>query len=346
MKVLHVLASNKYSGAENVACQIIDMFKNDRDIEMAYCSPEGSISETLKDKNILYIPIKKLSLSEIKKVIKEYNPDVIHCHDLKAVVVCSNFKNIKKIAHIHVNHPKMSKLSLRSIIAKYALKKSNHIFWVSDSCFNDFIFKKSFKSKSDVLNNIISIEDLEKKIDKDREKYEYDVVYCGRLTEQKNPMRMIDIFEKLKLKKQNVKIVVCGNGDLFDDFKNEIKNRGLEDNVQMLGFVANPFDIIFHSKIMILTSYFEGTPMTALESLALGTPIVSTNIDGMKKLITNGYNGYLYETNEEAVEIIIDLINNEQKLLKLKKEAKDFSEKYNDKKTYKSILCEKYEELL
>ena len=48
MRVLHVLASNKYSGAENVACQIIKMF--DGEVEMAYCSPDGEIAKSLHEK--------------------------------------------------------------------------------------------------------------------------------------------------------------------------------------------------------------------------------------------------------------------------------------------------------
>ena len=53
MRVLHLLASNKYSGAENVVCQIIDMFKGE--VEMAYCSPNGTIANSLKDKNVTFI---------------------------------------------------------------------------------------------------------------------------------------------------------------------------------------------------------------------------------------------------------------------------------------------------
>ena len=49
MRVLHVLHSNQYSGAENVVCQIIEMFKNDENIEMAYCSRDGQIGKVLKE---------------------------------------------------------------------------------------------------------------------------------------------------------------------------------------------------------------------------------------------------------------------------------------------------------
>ena len=89
MKILHLLASNKYSGAENVVCQIIDMFKNE--IEMAYCSPNGPIENTLKDKQITFLPLSKLSKSEIQKIINTYKPDVIHAHDVKASIVASGF---------------------------------------------------------------------------------------------------------------------------------------------------------------------------------------------------------------------------------------------------------------
>lgn len=343
MKVLHLLASNKYSGAENVVCQIIKMF--DKEIEMAYCSPEGTISETLKDKKIKYIPLKKLSLKEIKKAINEYKPDVVHCHDLKAIVLCSNIGNVKKIAHIHVNHPKMKSVTIRSLIANKCLKNFQHIYWVSQSCLCDFKYHKKFLNKSTVLPNIISIEDLYKTIDinvKDSEKI-YDIVYCGRITYQKNPLRILDIVEMLKRNKKDVKIVVCGDGDLYDIFKQETTKRGLEDNVELKGFVKNPASIIKQSKLMILTSFFEGTPMTALESMALGVPIVSTKTDGMKNLINEGKNGYLYETNEEAVNIIMRVLESPSRLSKIMSSSMKFAKDYNNIEKYKNKLKIIYE---
>ena len=58
MKVLHLLQSNRFSGAENVVCQIIDMFRTDKDIEMVYCSPDGPIKETLTERKIRFVPLK------------------------------------------------------------------------------------------------------------------------------------------------------------------------------------------------------------------------------------------------------------------------------------------------
>ncbi|MFR5984224.1 MAG: hypothetical protein ACLUG3_01310 [Bacilli bacterium] len=50
MKVMHLLATDSFSGAENVVCQIIDMYKNNENIDMIYCSPNGKIKDKLVEK--------------------------------------------------------------------------------------------------------------------------------------------------------------------------------------------------------------------------------------------------------------------------------------------------------
>ena len=113
MKVLHVLASNKYSGAENVVCQIIDAFKDE--VDMAYCSLDGDIKNTLAEKKVKFCPMNKFSLKELKRVVEEYKPDIVHAHDLKAICLVSMLsKKYKKVGHVHVNDKaKMSKISLK-----------------------------------------------------------------------------------------------------------------------------------------------------------------------------------------------------------------------------------------
>ena len=70
MKILHILNSNKFSGAENVAITIINNMKNDN--EIIYVSPEGQIREHLQENNIDYEPVRKVCIKEIKRVIKKY----------------------------------------------------------------------------------------------------------------------------------------------------------------------------------------------------------------------------------------------------------------------------------
>lgn len=339
MKVLHLLASNKYSGAENVVCQIIKMF--DGEIEMAYCSPNGEIKKTLENMNIQFFPLEKLNVKNFKKVVAEFKPDIIHAHDLKACMVVSKINGIRKVAHIHCNHEKMRKYSLRSLIAKHIFNRFSNVIWVSKESENEFVFKNSIKNKSMVLENIVSLEDINLRKEKAKLTQGYDVVYCGRLVELKNPLRILEI---VKLLDKSVKIGIVGNGDMESVMREKIKQFNLMDRIELLGFVDIPFKIIENSKVMLMTSKTEGTPMSALESLCLKTPIISTAVGGMKDLIIDNENGFLYNTNVDAAKIITKLLNSEKFLLKLKQKTFEFAKKYNDCDKWKNKLRKVYEE--
>ena len=117
MKIMHLLATNSFSGAENVVCQIIDMYKNDKDLDMVYCSPNGKIKNKLVEKNIKFYPLNKLNYSSIKKAIMDFEPDIIHAHDIKATIYASLFsKKCKIISHVHGNSIDMRKTSLKSLL--------------------------------------------------------------------------------------------------------------------------------------------------------------------------------------------------------------------------------------
>lgn len=86
MKVLHLLSTNSYAGAENVACQIIEMI-NGGNIECVYCSLDGRIRETLNNKNIKFLPIKKVKEKELEETVLAEKIDLIHSHDFRATYV-------------------------------------------------------------------------------------------------------------------------------------------------------------------------------------------------------------------------------------------------------------------
>ena len=81
--VLHILPSSSFSGAENVVCQIIKMFSGS-DYKMYYCSPDGRIRDALEENNIDFLPLREFSVKELKRIISETKPDIIHAHDMRA----------------------------------------------------------------------------------------------------------------------------------------------------------------------------------------------------------------------------------------------------------------------
>lgn len=320
MKVMHLLPTDKFSGAENVVCQIISMVKTRHPIDFVYCSKNGEIKEALEDRNIKYNLMKEFSFSEIKRVISEEKPDVIHAHDMRAslyAALCC--KKIPLIAHIHNNSYESRKLTLKSILFLVAAKKAKHIFWVSESAYKGYKFNYLLKAKSSILYNIIDIAQSKNRLAEDEKEYNYDVIYLGRLSYEKNPEKMLKVFEIISQKRPETKMAIVGNGDLMNKVQESIRKNAFLKNVSCLGFVKNPYKILYDSKVMIMTSRWEGTPMCALEAMALGVPIVSTPTDGLADLVDDGKTGFLeFEELHLASKIctILNDMNLQQELSK------------------------------
>ena len=311
IKIMHLLQSDRFSGAENVVCQIMELFRNDPEIEMVYVSPDGPIADSLKDRNVSFMGLKKLDFSNVRRAIKEINPDIIHAHDVSAGVLAALVapRQVKVVSHMHVNNSNMAKTNIKTIIYKIVAKRFQHIFWVSDSSYNSYIFKKSVEKKSSILFNVV-----DKKPIVERSKFaelqeNYDIIFIGRMQYQKNPEKLINVFKILKDKyNSDFSAAVIGEGPLYEETCKKVERFGLRENVKMLGFIKNPMGLLKRAKVMLLTSRFEGTPMCALEAMALGVPIVSTPTDGMIDLIKNGQNGYLYKEDEKIANAINTLI--------------------------------------
>lgn len=342
MKVLHLLQSNRFSGAENIACQIISMCSEEK-IEFAYASPDGPIRDALKERNIKFLPMKKSCLSEYKRVIREFSPDVIHTHDMGAsffaALVCGN---IKLISHIHNNSFNSRKVSAKAVAYVAAAIKASHIFWVSDSAYKEYRFRKIFERKSSVLYNIIDINSLYEKMEQDTNSYDYDIAYLGRLSYPKNPQRLMCVLSEVSKQLPNVKIAIIGTGELEDETKKLCQQLNLYDNVSFLGFQSNPYKILRDAKVMVMTSRWEGLPICALEALSLGVPIVSTPTDGLVTIVQNGKNGFLSDENDEIAKQIIQIVSSEQTHQTLSENAQLFARQKMDKEVYKKSVLSAY----
>ena len=138
-----MLCSNCYSGAENVICQIINMFKCNDQYEFIYASPDGPIKEALYERGVTFAPMTTASLSEFIRVIKNVKPTIIPAHDMRAgflaALIC---RDIPLISHIHNNNFDSQKPTAKAFLYRYAAIKAKHIFWVSQSSFNGYYFHK------------------------------------------------------------------------------------------------------------------------------------------------------------------------------------------------------------
>ncbi len=304
-RILHVLASNKYSGAENVACTIISNAPDE--FEMVYCSPCGPIEKVLKDRGVKYHGIDKLNYKNLKKVVDEFRPDIIHAHDYRASLVASRFgKKCKVVSHIHQDNPGVRKISLGSVVYCLVSSRFSNIVWASDAALDNFYFKKAICKKSMVFRNVADVNYIKSKIN-EYEVDDFDVIFLGRLTRLKNPVRALGILRLAKEHKDDIKMAIVGDGELRDEVRKKIVEYGLEKNVKLFGFVENPYPILAHSKVLLITSDREGTPMAILEAQALDKPVISTKIDGFEKLIHDGKNGILSENDKKLAKGIVEM---------------------------------------
>ena len=344
MKVLHIVNTGWFSGAENIACQIIDAFRSN--VEMTYCGYDGTIRPVLESSGIEFFPIKKMSVRELKRVLKGVKPDIIHAHDMRASFFASlSCGNIPLVCHVHGNALDSRRISLKSVFFLFAAYKAKHIFWVHESSFMGYIFHSFFKEKSSILQNVLNTELLIKKKDDDSCNYDYDVVYLGRITSQKNPERLINVFQKLVAINPNAKCAIVGDGIMTDFVAKLIKQMDLTKNVFLLGFKNNPMKLLSDSKALLMTSLWEGLPICALEALALGVPVVSTPVDGLRSIIQNGKNGYLSNNDDEIANYLNILICDKKLHDELSRNCVALSKEYNDFNSYKRKVFSVYNDI-
>lgn len=342
MRVLHVLYSDIYTGAEKVAAQIIKAFEGR--VDMAYASLDSKrVWDILDAQGIRHYAFDELTPATLGKIIREYQPDVIHAHDMRASFVAALCcGKIPLISHIHNNAYDSRGLSVKSIAYLIAGFRAKQILWVSNSSYEGYFFHKLFAKKSHVLYNIIDAAQIYSMKEADPVSYDYDVLYLGRLTYQKDPQRLMRVSALLKAQKPDVQIAVVGAGELEDETKRLCTQLGLEGNVHFLGFQKNPIKMVHDSKAMILTSRWEGTPMCALEAMALGTPVVSTPTDGMKDITNHGINGYLCDTDEQLAQAVLNIVEDPTHRQALGQQAKADFARMNDEEKYNETIYSSY----
>ena len=342
--VLHILNTNSYSGAENVAITIIRHFKKkNSDFRLVYVSLDGPIKNVLQSNGIEFEPIKKVCIKEIKRVVKKYKPAVIHAHDFTASII-SALSTCKTpiISHIHNNSPWIKKLGVYSIAYGITCLRYKKILGVSPSVFDEYIFGKCFKNKELVMPNPIDLERIREAANSATISGAYDVVFLGRLTQSKNPLLFVDIINELS-KTQKVSACMIGDGALRDEVERKIKENNLENIITLVGFIENPHGILNQSKILCLPSTWEGFGLVAVEALALKKPVVASPVGGIPTII-KGEEGYLCNSKQEFVDALEHLLQNKQAYELASMKALERANEMDNVKTYIETLEGVYNE--
>jgi len=125
------------------------------------------------------------------------------------------------------------------------------------------------------------------------------LVFAGRFVAQKNPLAIIRILSELK--DLNWRCTMLGDGPLFEEVKNEIKNKNMEARFELQGWITPEEVLQWFSKsdILFMPSLSEGLPVVGVQALAKGLAIVASDIGGFKDLVDNEKNGVLINVHDQ-----------------------------------------------
>ena len=298
-------------------------------------------------KEIYRIRAKATYLKKVEKTIKENKYDVIIDYSSN-LLKYNNFDiKVPVFAWIHFSLTFGEKLSADKIEKyKKQYKKYDKILAICDTMRDEFVEILGMdKNKVELVYNPIDLEAIRKKAENIDKKYENYLkqdyfLQVSRLTEQKQPEHLVDIYYKLKQRGIKEKLYFIGNGEKVELIKQKIKEYKLQNDVILLGQIENPYPFFKNAKLFVHTAKYEGLPTVLLESLTLGTPVVAYDCPtGPKDILgQNSEYGKLIPLNDKDtfVEKVYELMNKNEKYENYRKlslvRANDFSMESNKAK--------------
>lgn len=319
MKIIQIIPTLGVGGAEAVCESLtksLSLLGHDVTVISLY-SENTIITERLINNGNKLIFLDKQTGIDIKcvrrlrRLINEIKPDVIHTHlyALKYAVLASLGKNITIVHTVH----------------NVALKESNKI----NRIVNKLIFSLNMatpvalsKEIKETVKEIYYLSDdripiilngIDLSLCKSKKDYllkdPIKIIHVGRFFEQKNHEYIIECAKQLSTIK-NIEISFFGDGPCIEKCIQLVKNYNLEDVILFKGVSSNIYNELNNSDIFILPSKWEGVPISIIEAMGTGLPIIASNVGGISDMIINGQQGILIDPNtNELTEALLRLID-------------------------------------
>lgn len=135
------------------------------------------------------------------------------------------------------------------------------------------------------------------------------LLFIGRLMDEKQPTRMVEIFSDLVKKDNNYKLLMIGSGILKNDVEKTIHREQLDSKVQLLDRIPNKdiWELYRFAEAFVNLNQHEIWGMAILEAMYYGCKVVAWNAPGPDSMIENGVSGWIVENNQQVIEKIEDI---------------------------------------
>lgn len=315
-KIVFIIPSLDVAGAERMASQLaIYLEKNMYDITLiSFFSNRTSISKRLEDCGVKIYYLDKNRGVEFKiipkiwGILRKIKPDIVHTH-LNTLIYAFIPCLLLKIPVIHTIHNVASKElpSLSSKVHKILFQKKIALPVAISPTIQDSI-SEYYNIPKTTIPMIYNGIELEKCIPKKMYNRECkEILHIGRFSEQKNHEMLINSVSKILKKHKNIKLILCGEGELKKSIEDEVIKMGIASQVIFRGLIDNVFQVLNEADIFVLPSLYEGFPITIIEALGTGVPIIATDVGGVGDIIKNEENGVLCKVDADDLEKKIEM---------------------------------------
>ena len=297
---------------------------------------------------ILNLVHKQLTCSVID-AIKEYNKDLPifwTMHDL--ICVCpaytmldANGNICEKCLHGDFSNCKKNNCAhgskLMSILSTYEANQIRKHGWYNmvdlficpSMFYRDKLREGKFTtSKIEWMRNPLPV-DTKYELNNHDDKY---ILFFGRLSKEKGVKTLIDA-----MKDKNYALKVLGTGPLEKELKDYVKSNNIT-NVELLGFKSGEelTNYVRNSRCVVLPSeWYENGPYSAMEAMALGKPLIVSNLGGLPELVEDGKNGFIFKEKTELSTCLDKMVNlDEEPYTKMCEDSLSKAKKWFDPISY------------
>lgn len=349
MKIVQVMPEFGLAGAEimceNLTCELSKAGHTVLVVSLYdYHSP---ITERLEATNIDVRYLDKrlgLDLSMIKKLrnlFKIEKPDVVHTHRyvMQYVIPAAIMAGVKTRVHTVHNIAKKENNNLARKLAKFFYKWCRVTPVALSELIQDSIVEE-YGLKKEQIPVILNGIDISKCIPKNNYKITgmAKLLHIGRFSEQKNHKGLIEAFKILHDMNPNSELQLIGDGEKKSEIDQLVEENSLAKHVKFLGLQSDVYGYLHEADIFVLPSLYEGVPMTLIEAMGTGLPVVATAVGGVPDMLVNGESAILTPVDDKGVaDALCRLVGNRRLRERLGHAALAISEQFSSKK-----MAEKY----
>jgi glycosyltransferase involved in cell wall biosynthesis len=304
--LLYIITQSEFGGAQSNVLDLIKGFQQEYDLHLA-TSTEGSLTESIAAINVpvnllpnlirsINLFHDYLAIKECISLIKEIKPDVIHAHSSKAGLIARVAGWICKVPVVFTAHGwgfSPGNPAIRRWIVllseKLAAPLAKKIICVSETN-RQLALSLGVSNQNSLVTVHNGINDIPVSLANPAHQ-PARLIMVARFNEPKDQATLLKAIAQLS--DQSIHLDLVGSGSAWESCKDLAKSLGIQDQVSFLGDRADVPQLLAQSQIFILCTHYEGLPISILEAMRAGLPVIATKVNGIPEEVEHGKTGLL-----------------------------------------------------